>query len=146
MYKHILIATDGSEFSRKAADHGLALAKSLGAKVTVLTVTLPWSALALSEIARGLDSSDYETRIRKQGDAWLAPIVEKANAIGVSCRTTQLSGERPYEEIINAAKDHGCDAIVVGSHGRRGIAGLLLGSETVKLLTHSKLPVIVYRE
>jgi nucleotide-binding universal stress UspA family protein len=142
----MLIATDGSDFSCKAAFHGLALAKALGASVTVLTVNLPWNAIALSEIARGFDAKDYEARVNKQGDKCLAPIAEKAAAQGVPCQVVQIMHEYPYQGIMQVARDKGCDAIVVGAHGRRGLSGLLIGSETAKLLTHANVPVVVYRE
>ena len=146
MYKHVLIATDGSDFALRAARHGLQLAKSASAKIAVITVTPPWHAISLSEIALGNAEEQYSQRINKYAEDLLAKVSTIARELGLACEVIHVNHERAYEAIIDTARKRGCDLIVVGSHGRRGIAGLVLGSETVKVLTHSKIPVLVYRE
>lgn len=146
MFKHILLPTDGSEFSERAALYGVRLAQSLNARVTAITVTAPWQAIAIGEVAVAIPEQDYEMRAETNAWNFLNRITDAAKAAGVSRNAVHIRHGSPYEAIIDAAKSHGCDLIVMGSHGRRGIAGLLLGSETVRVLTHSKLPVLVYRE
>lgn len=145
MYSNILIPTDGSTLSENAADHALELAKKLGSKVTVLTVTAPWGAIAIGEIAVALPQAEYEERADANAKAFLASITAKASAAGVACDSVHAREPNPYEAIVRTAEEKGCDLIVMGSHGRRGIEGFLLGSETVDVLTHSKVPVLVYR-
>ena len=146
MYKHILLPTDGSEFSERAALYGVKLAQSLDARVTAITVPAPWQAIAIGEVAIAIPEGDYEMRTETNAWNFLNKITDAAKAAGVSRNAVHFRHASPYEAIIEAATSHGCDLIVMGSHGRRGIAGLLLGSETVRVLTHSKLPVLVYRE
>jgi nucleotide-binding universal stress UspA family protein len=146
VYKHILIPTDGSDFSERAALYGVKLAKSLNARITALTVTPPWQAIAIGEVAVAIPEGDYETRSEKNAWSFLNKITDAAKAADVPCTATHIRNTSAYEAIIDAAQSHGCDLIVMGSHGRRGVVGFLLGSETVRVLTHSKLPVLVYRE
>ena len=138
MYTNILIPTDGSELAGKAVEHGIALAKRIGAKVTILTVLPPDMITADREV----------DEIRKAGKQKHAEEVLGAVAMqtaGVACETIQIEHEHPYQAIINTADSKGCDLIVMASHGRRGISAIVLGSETVKVLTHCKIPVLVYR-
>lgn len=145
MYKHILIPTDGSELSEKAVKEGIELAMSMKAKVTVFTASPPFPALA-TESAVGADSiALYAASAEERAAARLKPGLEYAHARGVSARTQHVFAERPYEAIIAAAAKEGCDLVCMASHGRKGIAGLLVGSETNKVLTHSKVPVLVCR-
>ncbi len=145
MYKHMLVATDGSDVAGRAVEHALGLAKAVGAKVTVLTVTPPWSALAYG-VVQGLPSQEaFEVAAAERARTVLDAAAGKAGALGVECRTLQVVEVNPYQSILRAAEDAGCDLIVVGAHGRRGVERLLLGSETTKLLTHSKRPVLVWR-
>jgi len=146
VYKHLLLPTDGSDFSERAALYGIKLAKALNARVTVITVTAPWQAIAIGEVAVAIPEADYETRSETNAWNFLNKITDAAKASNVSCNAVHVRDPNPYEAIIEAAKSHGCDLIVMGSHGRRGITGFLLGSETVRVLTHSSLPVLVYRE
>ncbi len=146
MYKHLLLPTDGSEFSERAALYGVNLAKEINARVTVITVSAPWQAIAIGEIAVAIPEADYETRSDTNANAFLAKISNAAQAAQVPCTTVHVRDPNPYEAIISAANSNGCDLIVMGSHGRRGLTGFLLGSETMRVLTHSKLPVLVYRE
>ena len=145
MYKHILIPTDGSELSKKAVDHGIGLAKALNAKVTAVTVSEPFHIFAV-EPGMLTDTPDaYEKRIAVLTGKYLKAAKDAATAAGVACDVVQVEHEHPYETIIDTARKRGCDAIVMASHGRRGVSAIVLGSETVKVLTHSNIPVVVVR-
>jgi len=146
MYKHILLATDGSDLAVRAARHGLELAKAVSARTTVVTVTPPWPDIALSEIAVGRYHPDYEKRIAAYAAGCLGKIQEAAAPLGVPCEGVHLTAARAFDAIIATAKERSVDLIVVGSHGRRGVSALLLGSETTRILTHATTPVLVYRE
>ena len=146
MYKHLLIAIDGSELSDKALKQGLELAKALSAKTTLLHVTAPWTSVAVGEIAIMFPPQEYEANMKAAAEKLLAKATAEADAAGVPSTTAHKSDPQPYKAIIAEAESIGADLIGMGSHGRRGIAGLLLGSETTKTLTHSKIPVLVYRE
>jgi nucleotide-binding universal stress UspA family protein len=145
MYKHILIPTDGSELSDKAVKEGIELAMSMKARVTVFTSSPPFP-VASSEVPVGADSITlYMASAEERAAARLKPGLDYAQARGVSARTRHVFAERPYEAIIAAAAKEGCDLVCMASHGRKGIAGLLVGSETNMVLTHSKVPVLVCR-
>jgi len=145
MYKHILIPTDGSELAGKALRDGITLAKTLGAKVTVLTVSQPFHVFTL-ETAMVVDTSaEYERHIQANSAKLLADASGAAKTAGVACDTVRVEHEHPYQAIIETAGSHGCDLITMASHGRRGIAAMVLGSVTVKVLTHSTIPVLVHR-
>ena len=145
MFKHILIPTDGSDLSLKAVLYGVKLAKSCGAKVTGLTVAVPYRVVAVDAVLIPLDEADYEERSRSASDKALEQVKIAADAAGVTCETVREVHDQPYRAIIDAAEALNCDLIVMASHGRRGISALLLGSETAKVLTHSTVPVLVYR-
>ena len=146
MYKHILIAFDGSELSEKALRQGIQLAKAMGAKVTALYATMPWAAIAVGEIAVMFPPDEYEANAAKAAEGQLKLATAIAKEQGVPCETMHKSESQPYKAIVDTAAKKGCDLIVMGSHGRRGIAGLLLGSVAMKTLTHAHVPVLVYRE
>jgi nucleotide-binding universal stress UspA family protein len=146
MYKHLLIAIDGSELSDKALKQGLELAKALSAKATILHVTAPWTSVAVGEIAIMFPPPEYDANMAAAAQKLLAQAKAEADAANVESTTAHASDPQPYKAIIAETQSRGADLIVMGSHGRRGIAGLLLGSETTKTLTHSKVPVLVYRE
>ena len=145
MYKNVLIPTDGSDLAGKAVQHGIELAKYLGAKVTLLTVTMPYHIFTLE--TRMVEDTPVEYTRHVQADAAksLASAANTAKAAGVACDTVQMEHEHPYQAIIDTAKSKSCDLIVMASHGRRGIAAMVLGSVTVKVLTHSRIPVLVHR-
>jgi nucleotide-binding universal stress UspA family protein len=145
MYKHILIPTDGSPLSTEAVDKVMSFAKEMGAKVTVLTVTEPLRMLSLetNHIARMI--AEYKEAVSKQSRCILAAAEQKAKGLGLHCETLEVEQGHPYEAIIATAQEKGCDLIAMASHGRRGISAVVLGSETLKVLTHSKTPVLVYR-
>lgn len=145
MYQHLLIPTDGSELSQKAVDHGIAMARAINAKVTVLTVTAPFHMLAV-EPAMITDTRDqYDQHVAASAAKMLSAAKQVASNAGVSCDTVHIESEHPYQAIIDTAAQKGCDLIVMASHGRRGISAVVLGSETVKVLTHSAIPVLVVR-
>ena len=145
MYKHILIPSDGSELSKKAVDHGIGLAKALSAKVTAVTVSEPFHVFAV-EPGMVTDTPDeYKKRIAAVAAKYLEAAKNAATTAGVPCDVVQVEHEHPYETIIDTARKRGCDAIVMASHGRRGVSAVVLGSETVKVLTHSNIPVVVVR-
>src|SRR5262249_36096328 len=148
MYRHILIPTDGSERAHRAVTHGLALAKALGAKVTAVTIEPSFDVYAVPssrDYAMSGAFAEHAEHAKAHAGKILAAVADEARAAGVSCETAQIEEDHPYEGIINAAKARGCDLIVMASHGRTGIAAVVLGSVTNKVLTHTKIPVLVYR-
>jgi len=145
MYKHILIPTDGSDLSRKAVLHAVQLAKDCGAKVTALTLTPPYHVALMDAVMVAGGQDDYDEQNRRIAEKALEQVRMAAEAAGVKCEAVRETHDQPYRAIIDAAQANGCDLIVMASHGRRGVSALLLGSETVKVLTHSTIPVLVYR-
>jgi nucleotide-binding universal stress UspA family protein len=143
MYRHILIPIDGSELAERAVTHGLSLAKALGAKVTVIIVEEQLSEWALMEYGAFERIAEYTEQIKKRSAKALDRAANAAKQAGVSCDTVQVEGAQPYQVIIATAADRGCDLIVMASHGRGGIAAIVLGSVTNKVLTHTKTPVLV---
>jgi nucleotide-binding universal stress UspA family protein len=145
MFRHILIPTDGSELAGKAVSYGLALAKEQGAEVTAVTVSRPFHVMTL-EPEMLTDSPDvYAKHVAARMRRTLDAVSEAARAAGVKCNVVSVEHEHPYRGIIDTAQTRGCDLIVIASHGRGGLSAVVLGSQTVKVLTHSKLPVLVYR-
>jgi nucleotide-binding universal stress UspA family protein len=145
MYKHILLATDGSELAAKAVVAGLELAKRLQAKATAVTATEPWTAVVAGEAALGFPPDEYEKAAATAAARALSAVDDAAKRIGIDCATLHARDQYPAEAILEAAKAHGCDLIVMASHGRRGLSRLLLGSEAVRVLTHSAVPVLICR-
>lgn len=148
MYKKILIATDGSELAGKALHHGLALAKSVGAKVVIVTVTEMWSALEMAKSARAKAVSaveEFEKFESEHAAEVLVAAGEIAKKANVDFKTCHISDSRPSEGILQAARDQSCDLIVIATHGRRGINRLLLGSQANEVITHSEIPVLMLR-
>ncbi|WP_299129499.1 universal stress protein [uncultured Amaricoccus sp.] len=146
MYIHILIPTDGSQLATQAVDRTLQLATTLGARVTFLMVMEPFHALGLDVDQRAeAGRSDVEARAVVETRKVLAEASAKAKVLGVEFDTLFETSDLPYEAIISTAQARGCDLIAMASHGRSGFAAVLLGSTTTKVLTHSKLPVLVYR-
>jgi nucleotide-binding universal stress UspA family protein len=127
MYRHILIPTDGSELAERGVAHGLALAKSIGARISVIYVVEPLLAVT-GDFASVLDRAEQE-----------------AKEAGVTCETIQVENVPPHQAIVAAAEGKGCDLIVMSWHGRSGISTLLIGSVTNNVLTHAKTPVLVCR-
>ena len=145
MYKHILLPTDGSELSARAIDAGVGLAKSLGARLTALNVTPPYYPEGGNPSTFVQQSRAHAERSEATARQALDYPARKASEAGVPCAPLHRVADAPWQEIIKAAGDQGCDLILMASHGRRGVAALLLGSETHKVLTHSKTPVLVVR-
>ena len=145
MYQHILIPIDGSELSQQAIEHGIALAKSVNAKVTVMTVTAPFQLFAIEPGIVTDTPEQYEKRAEALAAKDLNAAMEVAKAARISCDIIRVEHEHPYRAIIDTAAQKSCDLIVMASHGRRGISAVVLGSETVKVLTHSAVPVLVVR-
>ena len=145
MYNNILIPTDGSELAGKAVQRGIALAKRIGSKTTVLTVLPPFHTFTTDTQMIEDTPAQYQARMKKHAELMLGAAAHAAQAAGVACETVQAEHEHPYEAIINTAASRGCDLIVMASHGRHGISAIVLGSETVKVLTHCKIPVLVHR-
>jgi nucleotide-binding universal stress UspA family protein len=144
MFKRILVPTDGSELSQKAITAALSLAQMLKASVVGMTTVEPYSYSNLSEY-RPETLENYEERMEQAGAERVGQIANAAASAGVPVETVVVKSFSPYEAIIEAAKGNGCDLIVMASHGRRGLNAVLLGSETQKVLTHSAIPVMVYR-
>lgn len=145
MYKNLLIASDGSELAGKAVMHGLALAKALGAKVTAVTVSDPWTVFASAEVSAPFPIEEYQLACEEAARKLLAAIKERADAEGVACDTQHVKDQFPAEGILDTAKLRGCDLIVMASHGRRGVSRLLLGSQANRVVTHSEIPVLICR-
>ena len=145
MYRHILIPTDGSELSQNAIAHGAALAKSINAKVTILTVSTPFHTFAVEPEMVTDTPEQYAKHMANRAAKYLNSAKEAAAAAGVNCDTVHVEHDHPYQAIIDAAAREPCDLIVMASHGRRGVSAMMLGSETAKVLTHSAVPVLVVR-
>jgi nucleotide-binding universal stress UspA family protein len=145
MFKHILIATDGSDLAERAASRGLELAGLLGARATAVTVTEPWTAMVTGEAAFGFPPADYEKGVIELAESVLARVAEMTKAAGVQCATVHMKDRFPDEGIVAAAKDGGCDLIVMASHGRRGVARFLLGSVASRVVALSPVPVLICR-
>lgn len=148
MFKHILLPTDGSKLSDRAVQRGIEFAKEIRARVTSVHV-IPEFRMMADESFVLPTSVDLKRRYDKEAKAraekMLEKIGERAKAAGVKYEGVSVMGDVAYEEIIETAKKRKCDLIMMASHGRRGLSGLLLGSETAKVLTHSKIPVLVVR-
>jgi nucleotide-binding universal stress UspA family protein len=148
LFKHILLPTDGSKLSDRAVERGIALARDLRARITALHV-MPELRMIADEsfvMPMGIElQKRYDREARARAQKMLDRVAGKAEAEGIQHQEMVVSGELPYEAIIAVAKKQKCDLIMMASHGRRGVSGLLLGSETAKVLTHSKIPVLVVR-
>jgi nucleotide-binding universal stress UspA family protein len=145
MFKHILLPTDGSPLSDIAIERGIGLAKTLDARVTGLHVIEPFHLLSGGAEMTSVTQEQYEKDSLLRALRYLDGTAAAAKQAGVSCDCVTETSSHPFEAIIGAAEKRGCDLIVMASHGQRGIRGLLLGSETAKVLTHTKIPVLVLR-
>jgi nucleotide-binding universal stress UspA family protein len=145
MYKHILIATDGSGLAQRAVTRGLTLAKALGAKVIAITVTDMFPTGPYSSIPMPSMIERYEKAEAESAANILSSVSDEATKLGVACATVHVKEQTPAEGILATAREKGCDLIVMASHGRRGVARLLLGSQAQKVVTLSKVPVLIYR-
>jgi nucleotide-binding universal stress UspA family protein len=145
MYQNILIPTDGTDLSQAALDHGMKFAKEAGAKVTVVTVVEPFHVLSTDSKQLADTRIEYAKHVKAEAARYLSQAQAKAKALDLSCDVVQVEHDHPYQAIIDTAKKKGCDLIAMASHGRRGVSALVIGSETSKVLTHSAIPVLVYR-
>jgi nucleotide-binding universal stress UspA family protein len=147
MYKHILIPIDGSATADKAIEAGIEFARSAKAKVTLFTAVPEYQPPGDAELMarRVVSLWDHERLSRDRAQAILRPAAERLRAAGVECATAYAECNRPHEAIIDAARAHGCDLILMSSHGRRGLSELWYGSETHAVLKHSSIPTLVYR-
>ncbi|HYA21067.1 MAG TPA: universal stress protein [Burkholderiales bacterium] len=148
MYKHILLPTDGSPLSEKAVENGIQFAKAMGARVTGLHVTPRFSVAPLKGWAHGTSKprARLQAIFNEHAKQYIEVIRKMARAARVPCQCLYLPGGSPYEEIVKTARNKRCDLIYMASHGRKGASGVVLGSETVKVIIHSPVPVLVHRE
>lgn len=144
MFKRILVPTDGSEITTKAVGTAIGLARAVGATICTLSVKEPFPYTSISELqpAPSQDFFDYQQQLASQR---VDAVREACAAADVPCEAYTVEALHPWEAIIDQAARTGCELLVMASHGRRGMSALLLGSETQKVLTHSKLPVLVVR-
>jgi nucleotide-binding universal stress UspA family protein len=144
MFKHILVPTDGSELSKKAIDGAIDLAQAVGARVTAYACLPQYPYSPFSEVVVE-PPVEFQDRSEREARDHLREVEEAARGAGVACTSHTSVHPSPYLGIIEAAERGGCDVIFMASHGRRGLGSLLIGSETQRVLTHTKIPVIVYR-
>lgn len=147
MFKKILVPTDGSTLSEKAIHAAVEFARTHGSTMIALSVAEPYvySALAEGVSTFTRESSDYEESVRELAQKHVGKVKLLAQAANVDCETMIALSFSPYEEIIRVATETGCDVIFMASHGRKGLNRLFLGSETQKVLTHTTIPVLVFR-
>jgi nucleotide-binding universal stress UspA family protein len=148
MYKHILIPTDGSRTAQKAVEAGIDFARESGASITFFTAVPEYEVPLASEVMAHkpvMSMEEHERLSAEKARAILAPALERARTCGVAFDTDHALSDKPYRAIIDAARRHGCDAIFMSSHGRKGLSRLMRGSETLAVLTHSDIPTVVLR-
>lgn len=145
MYQNILLPTDGSALAGKAIEAGIALAKTTGARLTVMVGVEPLHVFSLAPDQLEYNQDTYGAHARGEARKILDSVAAKAEAAGVRCDTVLRESDQAYQAIIDVADASGCDLIVMASHGRRGMAAAVLGSVTQKVLTHTTTPVLVYR-
>jgi nucleotide-binding universal stress UspA family protein len=145
MFKQILLPTDGSDLSERAVLAGVCFAKELGAQVVGLTATPEFHTFTLNAEMLEDTEEEFKGATEKRAQQYLSVISDAARTANVPCVLVPVVSDNPYEAILQTAKERSCDLIIMASHGRRGIKGVLLGSETQKVLVHSTIPVLVYR-
>ncbi len=148
MFKKILIPTDGSALAAQAANKGVCLARQIGAEVVALYVTQPFAATVGFDgmaAAYAITDEDYDKTAAEQAQKYLKSVMDRAETAGVKASSQAVSNFNVADGIVQAAEQHGCDLIFIGSHGRSGLSRLLLGSVTVKVLGLAKTAVLVYR-
>ena len=146
MLDNVLIPTDGTELSARAAAFGVQLAKKMGAKVTVVTVTTPADEIMVGEVSIIRHPEDYEQRASESARAILDAVGKLATEAGVAYEELHARSALPWQGILEAAKSRKADMIVMASHGRRGLSAMMIGSETQKVVNHSHIPVTIYKE
>jgi nucleotide-binding universal stress UspA family protein len=145
MFKHILIATDGSERSERAIKLGVDLATTTGGKITAVMATWPIPPIYVEGLGRAERNDELEQNARDFAKRCLGVAADAAHAAGVASETVHATDTHPHEAIIRTAEANHCDLIVMASHGRAGAKAVLLGSETQKVLVHTKIPVLICR-
>lgn len=147
MYTHILISTDGSELAQRGVDHGLAVAKGLGSKVTVITATEPFPTPTgtAAWVVTPKEIAGYAASRKKDAEELLASVKASAQKMGLEADTVHVPDARPATAILETAEQAGCNLIVMASHGRRGVKRLLLGSQAAEVVSSSPVPVLVVR-
>jgi nucleotide-binding universal stress UspA family protein len=145
MFSQILLPTDGSDLSERAVLAGVSFAKEVGAQVIGLTVLPEFHTLTTDSDMLEDTREEFRARIERHAQQYLQVVSDAARSAGVGCTVAVLTSDDPYEAILQTAKERKCDLIIMASHGRKGIKGVLLGSETQKVLVHSDIPVLVYR-
>ncbi len=145
MFKHILMPTDGTEHSERAITRGIELARLCGAKITGIHVMQDYQMLIGPEGLVPADYGDIEGRERERAERFLAFVQNAADAAGVTCETVIAKGRQPYDAIVDAANERGCDLIVMTSRYRRGLVSLLMGSEATRVLHRASIPVLTFR-
>lgn len=147
MFRHILVPTDGSPLSLRSAKRAVSFAKGAGARITAFYAGPQYTVQVYGDFVPPdlLSPQEFARQSKRAADRYLAAITKMAKASGVRCQTLYVVSNSPWEAIVKAAKSKKCDLVFMASHGRRGLTGLLLGSETQKVLTHSKVPVLVHR-
>lgn len=146
MFKHILLPTDGSGLSEIAVENGVRFAEAIGAQVTGLYVVVEREPESFENYAPVEVKAPAPDEVAQQeADKYLGAIAARARAAGVACETLVLRSTSAHRAIIQAATERGCDLIIMASHGRKGITGELVGSETARVITNCRIPVLVYR-
>ncbi|WP_298294121.1 universal stress protein [Thiomonas sp.] len=144
MFNHLLLSTDGSELAEKAVPYAVELAKKFGAKITVASVIDLYPYIGAIEVMPvGMDQ--WQEEVRKQAQAALQRMRDQLQAAGLSCDTVVEEDAQAWRGLLSVAEKQGCDTIVIASHGRGGLGSAMLGSQTSRVLSHSKLPVLVVR-
>lgn len=146
-YRHILVPTDGSEISERAVEQAVSLAAALGARLRLLhvQVSFPISLVGVGELVEPSTVDALLAATQQRSETVLGEAMARAAAAGVEAEQSLLVNPQPHQAILEEARTHGCDLIVMASHGRRGLEGLLIGSETQRVLTQSNCPVLVVR-
>ena len=144
MYKRILVPTDGSDITAKAVSTAVSLANALGAQLLTISVKEPFPYSAISEMQPTPPQEFYDAQDRI-ATSRVKTVADAAQAAGLSCEAHTVEALHPWEAIVEHATNKQCDLIVMASHGRRGVAAMLLGSETQRVLIHSKIPVLIVR-
>jgi nucleotide-binding universal stress UspA family protein len=143
MFTNILIAVDGSDLAAKAIEEGVTLARKTGARITALTVAEPFHTFTMDPAGVEDTPEEYKRHTQEQSSRTLSAVAAAAEQAGVACETVVKENEHPYQAIVDTAKSRGCDLVVMASHRRHGLDGVLHGSETLKVLNHCDIPVLV---
>ena len=146
MFKNVLLPTDGSEFANAALVKGAQFAKSISANIIVAYVTPPWDVAAPAEVVIAFPAHEVEANMRKAAEETLAAAKKLVEAEGLTCDTVHVPDKHPAEGVLEAAEKSGSDIIVLGSHGRRGLSKLLLGSTAQEIVTRAHIPVLIIRD